>query len=108
MINFNRVPCVYWNTKTKIEYLQRYILIHSILYYQMDTDCITDKEFDSISNQLVSMIKLYGQKGTMYEYCFKDFDGSTGFDLYGKLNSYDKQYLALITNLVYNLWRKEK
>ncbi len=37
---------------------------------------------------------------SQYFYCMKDFDGSTGFDLYDRLNNHDKQYLQQIANTV--------
>ena len=36
---------------------------------------------------------------TQYGYCMNGFDGSTGFDLYEKLNSHDKDYLMKLAML---------
>lgn len=91
-IRFDSIPSIYWSTKTKIEYLQRRIIIASIQYYELNDTCITDKEYDGISNQLVELINESPKefKKTRYYYCFKEFDGSTGFDLPGKLNRKNK------------------
>lgn len=103
MVNFDRMPCIYWSDATKIGYLQRYIIVHSIIYYELDGNVISDKEFDSAARQLVEMQKQMGRrklKDTMYYYCMHDFDGSTGFHLYGRLIPFDKQYLTQIARSV--------
>lgn len=103
MVNFDRMPCIYWSDVTKIGYLQRYIIVHSIIYYELDDNVISDKEFDSAARQLVEMQKQLGRrklKDTMYYYCMYDFDGSTGFHLYDRLIPFDKQYLTQIARNV--------
>lgn len=69
----------------------------------MDASVISDEQFDQLSKQLVElrdqMIEEEYQK-TAYYYCFKDFDGSTGFDLPDRLSQSDKKYLTAIANLV--------
>lgn len=99
MINFDRMPCIYWSDVMKVDYLQRYIIIHSILYYHLNESVITDKQYDSAARQLVQMQKQLSSEQleeTMYFYCMHDFDGSTGFDLYERLIPYDKEYLMKI------------
>lgn len=107
-INFESLPMRYWDDKTKIEYIQRRILVYSIAYYELNTNIVTDKFYDEISKQLVVLQNKYKGKikETMYGYVFHDFDGSTGFDLYHRLNKKDKKYLMSITNMVLN--RKDK
>lgn len=103
MVNFDRMPCIYWSDATKIGYLQRYIIIHSIIYYELNNSVISDKEFDSAARQLVKMQKQSEHcslKDTMYYYCMYDFDGSTGFYLYDRLIPFDKQYLMQIAKHV--------
>lgn len=87
-IRFDSIPSFYWSTKTKIEYLQRRIIVASIQYYELNQTMIEDVQYDRISQQLVEMIKHSPKefKKTRYYYCFREFDGSTGFDLPGKLN----------------------
>lgn len=43
MINFNKAPCIYWCDSVKISYLQRRIIIHSLLYYELNVNCISDE-----------------------------------------------------------------
>lgn len=111
MIKFNKPPSMYWNDVTKANYLQRKILICSITYYKLNDSCISDFEYDEISKQLVRLqkdMKKKELKQTMYYYAFKDFEGSTGFDLIGKLNKFDFEYLyGLATYLLYCFKNKE-
>lgn len=88
----------YWSQWIRIELLQRWILVHSILYYEMDTSVVSDKKFDANAKQLVQMQKDYKDdaKLSQYWYVFNDFDGSTGFDLYDRLTKKDKAYLKKI------------
>ena len=41
----------------------------------------------------------------MYGYVFYDFDGTTGFHIYGRLNDHDKNYLD---NIVTHILTKAK
>lgn len=110
-IRFDSIPSIYWSTKTKIEYLQRRIIVASIQYYDLNKSVIEDNQYDGISHQLVELIKESPKEfeKTRYYYCFKEFDGSTGFDLPGKLNRKNKdnpggmsdyEYLNMIAQLV--------
>lgn len=101
-VDFDKLPMRYWDIKTKIEYLQRRIIVYSIAYYELNNNIVSDKYYDEISKQLVVLQKENKSvvKETMYGYVFHDFDGSTGFDLYDKLNKKDKEYLMNITQMV--------
>ena len=112
MIDFSNCPSVYWSDSTKISYLQRRIIVYSIMYYDFNESCVTDSYYDSISHQLVKMQKACDfeefRKSTYY-YAMHDFDGSTGFDIPSRLTKYDKRYLTQIAHNVYTLWKgKEK
>ena len=83
-----------WTLKDKIEFLQRKIILNSVVYYEYDTNFLSDKFYDSICRQLVTLQHEYGDViDTQYGYAFCDFDGSTGFDLYFRLNEKDRSYL---------------
>ena len=87
-----------WDLKTKINYLQRKIILNSIAYYMFDTNFLSDRYYDLICKQLVRMHEEYGDiSDTEYGYVYYDFDGSTGFDLYYRLDEDDKEYLTNIT-----------
>lgn len=83
-----------WDLKTKINFLQRKIILNSIAYYEYNTNFLSDRYYDSISKQLVELHKEYGDiSDTQYGYAFLDFDGSTGFDLRYRLTDLDRRYL---------------
>ncbi len=108
MIDFNKMPCIYWSDSTKISYLQRRVLVYSIMYYENDESCVSDKYFDSIAHQLVAMQKenpTEFRKSTYY-YAMHDFDASTGFNLPSRLTKYDRKYLNHIAATVHNSWVK--
>lgn len=85
-----------WDKITCINYLQRKIILNSIAYYELNTSKLTDKEYDELSRQLVDMQKDVDVQKTQYGYVMYDFDGTTGFDLYHRLNLSDKKYLMNI------------
>lgn len=92
-----------WDKKTCIEYLQRKLILNSIAYYEMNISKLSDKDFDELCKQLVDMqseISAEHLMETQYGYVFYDFDGSTGFNLYHRLNEYDRKYLWHIADLV--------
>ena len=100
------MPYPYWSLRTKISVLQRHIIVHSIIYYSLDNSTISDKKFDELSKELVTLMELADDKeleATDYWYCMYDFDGSTGFHLYDRLTEYDKQYLTKIARYVLSL-----
>lgn len=81
--------------KSKIEFLQRKIILNSIAYYEYDTNFISDRYFDSMCKELVALQAEYGDiSDTQYGYVFYDFDGSTGFDLVYRLTETDRAYLV--------------
>ena len=95
----------YWSIKTRIEYIQRKILISCILYYELNTTMMTDNEYNIISQQLIKLMTntdISIVEKTKYYYVFKDFDTSTGFNLYGSLNKQDKQYLYDLSCMLVN------
>ena len=104
--DLNKMPFIYWDDSTKISFLQRQIIVHSILYYELNTAVISDSEFDFLSKQLVELQR-QANKGELeksqYYYVFYDFDGTTGFDLWYRLKDSDKTYLLSISKQVKRL-----
>ena len=102
MVNFDKAPCIYWSLKQKTNWLERYLIIHCILYYELDNGIISDKEFDYCGKQLLQFKKQLGPefKNTEYYYVFKDWDNSTGFYVWDRLTKFDKVYLKRIANQV--------
>ena len=85
-----------WDKITCINFLQRKIILNCIAYYHLNTNKLSDKEYDELSKQLVELQKNININDTQYGYVMYDFDGTTGFDLYDRLNSHDKRYLTNI------------
>ena len=103
MVSFDGVN---WDNTMKMSYLQRRIIIHSILYYEMDESVISDAEFDSMARQLVALMNESTQEqreATRYWYVMNNFDASTGHHIYSRLNSRDKMYLRHIAGLVLDI-----
>lgn len=97
-------------TKQKIEFVQRYILVHSMLYYEMNTSVISDKKFDKVCRLLVNKQEKLSEErlnSTQYGYVFYDFDGSTGFDLVSRLKKSDRKRIEEIATYVLRLYRLE-
>lgn len=88
-----------WDKITCVNYLQRKIILNCIAYYELNTNRLTDKQYDELSRQLVEMHKDLDINDTQYGYVFYDFDGSTGFDLFHRLNKDDQQYLMNIAQI---------
>lgn len=110
MIDINRMPYRYWDDDVKISYLQRRVIVYSILYYEMNESCISDKEYDELSKQLVHLQRSVDKgvlEKTQYYYVMHDFDGTTGFDIYDRLNEHDKEYLMTVSKFVLDSYRRE-
>lgn len=61
----------------------RQVLVHSFIYYQLNDSIIEDYTFDRWSKDIVMMRRQYPEEfaQTFYADAFKDFDGSSGYDL---------------------------
>lgn len=59
------------------------MLIHSCLYYEMNTNLISDKQFDEWGRELAQLQKEHPEIADKlcFAEAFKDWDGSTGFHL---------------------------
>lgn len=109
MIDFSKAPCIYWSNSTKISYLQRRIIVWSIMYYEHNESCVPDYVYDSVSHQLVELQKKASKeefKKSTYYYAMHDFDGSTGFDIPSRLTKKDRKHLTHIANIVHKQWKQ--
>ena len=89
----------YWSMTLKLSYLQRRVIVRSIIYYYLNDSVLADCDYDAISRQLVRYMDSASEEdmlNTTYYYCMKDFDGSTGFDLFNRLNKDDQEKLFRI------------
>jgi len=95
----------------RIDFLQRWILVNSYIYYEVGDSVVTDKQYDRTAYGLVDMQKAYEgdiKTDTQYGYAFYDFDGTTGFDLYYRLNESDKEKIIRIAHNVLHEYKKER
>lgn len=83
-------------------FLRRYILIHSFIYYSLNRNIVSDREYDAKAYELVEYQKDSANQGGRYWEVFHDFDGTTGFDLYSKLSEEEK---SRIVNMAYAVMR---
>lgn len=69
--------------KALINQRRRQILVHSCLYYRMNTSIIDDHRFDQLAYELVELQKQYPEIAAecIEAEAFEHFDGTTGFDL---------------------------
>lgn len=110
-LNLDVLPVKYWDMTTIISWLQRRIIVYSIMYYEMSESCITDKSFDELSHQLVELMNSNPQEvleQTTYWYAMYDFDGSTGFDIPDRLTKSDRDYLTTIASHVQKQYRESR
>lgn len=104
-LELSKPPFCYWPESEVISYLQRRIIVYSIMYYDYGESCVTDSEYDYLSQMLVRMQKKAHHDvliKSRYYYLFKDFDGTTGFYLKSKLNDDDLKRISIITSNVYH------
>lgn len=110
LIRFNTMPSIYWDNSVKISYLQRRILVYSLMYYENNESCVSDAYYDRLSQQLVRLQSSVDEsefKKSTYYYAMYDFDGSTGFHLPSRLNKKDRTRLDKIAMMVYDQWKRE-
>ena len=92
---------------SKLSLMERFILVHSMLYYEYNTNIIEDYVYDKEQSILAKAIKRFPDefKKSRYYKTFKTFTGSTGFDLNSRCKrlqpeEYDK--ICYIAEMVYN------
>jgi len=85
----------YWSVQTRMDLLARWLIVHSIIYYELGTSIIEDGAWDSNARQYVDLAWEHPDHAarTRWNYVMHDFDASTGFHLYSRLNRNDKKML---------------
>lgn len=84
----------------RIQLLQRSILVNSFAYYELDSNILSDFQYDDNARQLAELKKQYPDEftrsryhGYFYDYC-TDEEGAhytSGFDLLRKIEISDKE-----------------
>lgn len=86
-------------TQDIIDNLQRKIMLHSYIYYELDDCVISDHDYDNLGHQLVRYKEEYPdlwKKSKYYKQFGDEYNGSTGFDLYSKLEPEQKTIIQHI------------
>lgn len=86
-------------TQEYIDFLQRFIIVHSYIYYEKDNSVISDKEYDAKAKELVKYKNEYPDlwKSSMYYKQFgDDYNGATGFTLFHDLDEHQKRIILSI------------
>jgi meiotically up-regulated gene 157 (Mug157) protein len=92
---------IYKYDREKIDSLTYWILVMSYLYYKTEYEGASNLKYDSNCKQLVEMIKdKKAHKRSLYYYVTKDFDGTTGFDLFDRLNKEHKKLVVRSAKIV--------
>lgn len=67
----------------KIRQRRLQILVHSCIYYEFDTNIISDNQWSNWARELVKLQQTYPKESQEVEWAdaFSEFDGSTGMDL---------------------------
>ena len=90
-------------TQNYIDFLQRYIIVHSYIYYELNNNYISDKDYDAKSKELAKYRNEYPElwKNSMYYKQFGDeYNGETGFTLYHDLDDHQQQIIRSIVNSI--------
>lgn len=106
-----------FNTVEKIQLLQRSILVNSFAYYELDSNLLSDYQYDNNARQLADLKRDYPaefKRSRYFEY-FEDYcaeDGThytSGFDLLEKVRKADKDlYRRLHIDAMMALDAKQK
>lgn len=93
-----------------INYLQRYLIIHSVIYYEYNDNVIDDRLYDAKAKELVKLKNdnpdLWKQSDYYKQYG-DDYNGSTGFTLFHDLDDHQKQIILAIINSIYRMKKGE-
>ena len=89
----------------RIDFLQRYIIVHSYIYYELDRNVISDRQYDAKSKELVKYKNDYPElwkSSEYYKQFGEDYNGSTGFTLYHELSDRQKTIIRSIAHNIKN------
>lgn len=80
-----------FNIVERINLLERWVLVQSFAYYELDENIAADSVYDKNSHQLAEMLEQYPDeaKRSRYSQYFYDFTGDTGYHLIGRVQKAD-------------------
>lgn len=85
----------------RLDWLCRKIIIHSIIYYDYNTNIISDPDYDKLARQLERLVNENRDKisNCYYYECLKDYTAATGFDLKDRLEDEHRKYLEHLAGM---------
>lgn len=89
-------------TQEYIDFLQRFIILHSYIYYELNDNVISDKDYDAKAKELVKYKNEYPDLWKSSEYYKQfgdDYSGATGFTLYHDLDEKQKLMIQVIAEM---------
>lgn len=92
----------------RIDLLERWIIVTSYIYYELDDCVISDHTYNRNTQMLLDYIRTNPEafeRSRYYEY-FKDFQSGTGYDLYYKLSDEMKEKVEWEALYVLNMREK--
>lgn len=90
-------------TQEYIDFLQRLILVHSYIYYELDSNVISDRLYDKKSKELVQYKNDYPdlwKHSQYYDQFHDDYNGATGFTLFHDLPKSEQERIHRIACFV--------
>lgn len=66
---------------SRVEHLRRLMLVHSCIYYELNTNIVSDHKWQEWANELTSLQMFHGADFGFYDSAFATWDGSTGYHL---------------------------
>lgn len=84
-----------------INYTQRKIIVHSYIYYELNANVISDREYDALCKKLVAFKNEYPdlwRTSEYYKQFGEDYNGATGFTLYHDLDVHQKEIIRSIAS----------
>ena len=95
-----------FSTVDKLESLSKWIIVHSMIYYNFDSSIVSDYAYDRNVKQFMSLDKT-DHKLSKYYYVMYDFTGHTGYHLSSRLNqSHYKEIYDICSQLLYKSRKK--
>lgn len=88
----------------RINFLQRYMIVHAVIYYELDNNIVDDRVYDAKAKELVRLKNENPELWKSSEYYKQfgnDYNGSTGFTLYHDLDEHQKTIILSIINSIY-------
>lgn len=85
-----------------MSWLQRFIIVHSVIYYELNDNAISDQVYDAKAKELVELKNRHPElwKETEYYKQFgDDYNGSTGFTLFYDLDEHQREIIMSIVNM---------